>query len=60
TATEHVQRMNIELAEIFKEKYQEKIKNMHSSDNLNKSVEEELSDINNDEVKTDQPSSNLI
>ncbi|MDC5130739.1 J domain-containing protein, partial [Acinetobacter baumannii] len=40
TATEHVQRMNIELAEIFKEKYQEKIKNMHSSDNLNKSVEE--------------------
>ena len=26
TATEHVQRMNIELAEIFKEKYQEKIK----------------------------------
>lgn len=60
TATEHVQRMNIELAEIFKEKYQEKIKNMHSSENLNKSVEEELSDINNDEVKTDQPSSNLI
>lgn len=60
TVTEHVQRMNIELAEIFKEKYQEKIKNMHSSDNLNKSVEEELSDINNDEVKTDQPSSNLI
>ncbi|ETR95379.1 J domain-containing protein [Acinetobacter lactucae] len=60
TATEHVQRMNIELAEIFKEKYQEKIKNMHSSDNLNKSVEEELSDVNNDEVKTDQPSSNLI
>lgn len=33
---------------------------MHSSENLNKSVEEELSDINNDEVKTDQPSSNLI
>ncbi|MBJ8478493.1 DnaJ domain-containing protein [Acinetobacter pittii] len=60
TATEHVQRMNVELAEIFKEKYQEKIKNMHSSDNLNKSVEEELSDVNNDEVKTDQPSSNLI
>jgi len=60
TATEHVQRMNVELAEIFKEKYQEKIKNMHSSDNLNKSVEEELSDINNDEVETDQPSSNLI
>ncbi|WP_337078127.1 J domain-containing protein [Acinetobacter pittii] len=60
TAIEHVQRMNVELAEIFKEKYQEKIKNMHSSDNLNKSVEEELSDVNNDEVKTDQPSSNLI
>ncbi|WP_288421478.1 DnaJ domain-containing protein [uncultured Acinetobacter sp.] len=60
TATEHVQRMNAELAEIFKEKYQEKIKNMHSSDNLNKSVDEELSDVNNDEVKTDQPSSNLI
>lgn len=26
----------------------------------NKSIEEELTDINNDEVKTDQPSSNLI
>lgn len=26
----------------------------------NKSIEEELIDINNDEVKTDQPSSNLI
>ncbi|EPF6221585.1 hypothetical protein [Acinetobacter baumannii] len=55
-----MQQSHIELAEIFKEKYQEKIKNMHSSENLNKSVEEELSDINNDEVKTDQPSSNLI
>ncbi|MBJ9721173.1 DnaJ domain-containing protein [Acinetobacter calcoaceticus] len=60
TATEHVQKMDLELAEIFKEKYQEKIKELHSSDNLNKSGEEELSEINNDEVETDQSSSNLI
>lgn len=60
TATEHLQNMNAELAEILKEKYQQKVRETNSTDKLNKSVEEELSEINNDEVKPDQPSSNLI
>ncbi|MBP2602793.1 J domain-containing protein [Acinetobacter calcoaceticus] len=60
TATEHLQNVNAELAEILKAKYQQKVKEMNSTDKLNKSVEEELSEINNDEVKPDQSSSNLI
>lgn len=60
TATEHLQNVNAELAEILKAKYQQKVNEMNSTDKLNKSVEEELSEINNDELKPDQSSSNLI